>query len=781
MTDHFVLPTFSPRDAEEIVRRHFGVEGSASPLPSYIDQNFLIEAKAGEDGSHTRRWVLKIANDKTDHAEMEFECVAMEALARAELEVETPAVFRSRGKPLVEVESSTGLRHVVRLVDYVEGTLLAKAGAPSDALLRHFGESLAHVDEVLAGVDHPAKNRPLPWDLARSAWIVDHLDVITDPRRRAWVDHSLLQFQSRIAPVLDQLPRGIIHNDANDLNVLVDGDRVCGLFDFGDLMESGRMFEAVIAATYAAFHRPKDPIEAIAQLAAGYHSVLPFTDQEIDLFYDAVRARLAVSVVNSAKTAAEDPDNDAATVSEDGAWTLMRRLSELGPRTLRDRLRQRCGLRLLIPHGRSSSALVQGRRRHLGPSLSLSYDEPLKIVRGRMQYLYDAHGQGYLDCVNNVCHVGHSHPDVVKALSEQAAELNTNTRYLHDAIVDYVERLLGTLPKHLEVCFLVCTGSEANELALRMARTATGRHDVMVLDHAYHGHTSSLVELSPYKFDGRGGGGQPEHVHVAAAPDPYRAAAGIEGAQYAQQTVGQGLTRANEAGRPVAALFAESLLGCGGQIIPPNGYLARAFDLVRAAGGVAVADEVQVGFGRAGSHMWAFEAQGARPDIVTMGKPIGNGHPMAAVVTTRAIADKFANGMEYFNTFGGNPVSSRVGLAVLDVIERDGLMAQAARVGKRLRAGLRELATKHEVIGDVRGMGMFIGAELVRDRASKDPAYEVANAVVQHCRASGILLSVDGPFHNVLKIKPPLPFDETDATLLLGAIDRALSAAATAR
>jgi 4-aminobutyrate aminotransferase-like enzyme len=418
------------------------------------------------------------------------------------------------------------------------------------------------------------------------------------------------------------------------------------------------------------------------------------------------------------------------------------------------------------------------RRRHLGGSLSLSYRHPLKIVRGRGQFLFDEDDRPYLDCVNNVCHVGHCHPRVVDAAQRQIAALNTNTRYLHDHIVEYARRLAGTMPDPLEVCFFVCSGSEANELALRMARTATGRRDVVVLDGAYHGNTGGMVELSPYKFNHEGGSGKPDHVHVAAVPDTYRGSHRAEdpeaAAKYAESVTGQ-IRRAVLAGRSVAAFFAESIPGCAGQIVLPDGYLEAAFGHAREAGAVCVADEVQVGFGRVGTHWWAYETQGAVPDIVTVGKPIGNGHPMGAVITTREVADAFDNGLEYFNTFGGNPVSCAIGLAVLDVIEEEGLRAHALQVGARLREGLAELADRHELVGDVRGLGLFIGVELVRDRDSLEPATEEASDVVNQMRERGILLSTDGPFENVIKIKPPLVFSHEDAGRVIGELDAVLS------
>ncbi|MEZ4862053.1 MAG: aminotransferase class III-fold pyridoxal phosphate-dependent enzyme [Caldilineaceae bacterium] len=433
------------------------------------------------------------------------------------------------------------------------------------------------------------------------------------------------------------------------------------------------------------------------------------------------------------------------------------------------------------PH-RPKAALLQSRRSHLGRNLSISYREPLHIVRARRQFLYDIDGYAYLDVVNNVCHVGHCHPHVVRAAQQQMAVLNTNTRYLYDGLTDYAERLCATLPEPLSVCFFVNSGSEANDLALRLAYAYTGHLDTICLDVAYHGNLTSLIDISPYKFDGPGGAGAPPFTHVALMPDPYRGryqgtdwAIGRRYAAHVQEFIDE------DQGRGIAAFIAESLLGCGGQIVLPDGYLATAYDYVRAAGGLCIADEVQVGFGRVGSHFWGFETQGVVPDIVTMGKPIGNGHPLGAVVTTPAIADAFANGMEYFNTFGGNPVSCAVGMAVLDVIEQEGLQAHAWRVGNRLMGGLRALMDKYPLIGDVRGLGLFIGVELVLDRAEKLPAGEHASYVANRMRDHGILISTDGPDHNVLKLKPPLVFDEQDADRLVTTLDKILAEDAVAR
>ncbi|MCA9991674.1 MAG: aminotransferase class III-fold pyridoxal phosphate-dependent enzyme, partial [Anaerolineales bacterium] len=370
----------------------------------------------------------------------------------------------------------------------------------------------------------------------------------------------------------------------------------------------------------------------------------------------------------------------------------------------------------------------------------------------------------------------HSHPHVVRAAQQQLAVLNTNTRYLHPLLGEYAARLTATLPEPLSVCFFVCSGSEANELALRLARTHTGREDLLVIDGAYHGNTAALIDASPYKHNGPGGRGAPPHIHAVPMPDPYRGRfPGPDSGPAYARLVQAAIAAMQAQGRAPAGFIAEPVLGCGGQVVLPAGYLQQAFAYVRAAGGLCIADEVQVGFGRVGSHFWGFQTQGVLPDIVTLGKPIGNGHPLAAVVTTPAIAASFANGMEYFNTFGGNPVSCAVGLAVLDVLESEGLQAHARQVGERLLAGLRGLMTRHTLIGDVRGLGLFVGVELVTDRVAKHPAGGQAAYVVERMKERGILISSDGPDHNVLKLKPPLVFSAANADHLVQTLDEILA------
>jgi 4-aminobutyrate aminotransferase-like enzyme/Ser/Thr protein kinase RdoA (MazF antagonist) len=429
------------------------------------------------------------------------------------------------------------------------------------------------------------------------------------------------------------------------------------------------------------------------------------------------------------------------------------------------------------PREPNSSETLSARRELLGKNLSISYQRPLKIVRGWMQCLYDDTGRAFLDVYNNVPLVGHSHPRVVHAVQEQIALLNTNTRYLHDNVNRYAERLTHLLPEPLRVCYFVNSGSEANELALRLARAHTGREDVIVLEHAYHGHTTTLIDISPYKFDGPGGRGRKPWVHVAPIPDdyrgPYRRGDTNAGSKYAQQ-VAEILQQMRTEGRIAAAYIAETLPSVAGQIVFPPGYLAETYKHVRAAGAVCIADEVQVGFGRLGTHFWGFETQRVVPDIVVLGKPIGNAFPLAAVITTPEIAASFNSGMEFFSTFGGNPVSCAAGLAVLDVLEEGHLQENAQRVGAYLTARLKSLQEKHALIGDVRGSGLFLGLDLVLDRDTREPAPQQASYVVNQLRERGILTGTDGPHHNVIKLRPPLIFSQADADLFVDTLDKLL-------
>jgi len=990
----------------------YGIVAEGVALPGEYDHNVRLNSP---DGS---RHVLKIMHAGADAALVALQVDVLRHLARVAPELAVPRVVPSRDGASSVAVSVDGVAHIAWLLEYLPGEPLAGASPRSPALLDELGAWLGQLDVALRSFASPAAHRSLKWDLAAALWIAPECGSIADPARRALVGRAIADYRAVVVPRLASLPRGIIHNDANDHNVLIarqhsGASRISGLIDFGDTLDTITVAEPAIAAAYAAMGAA-DPLQAVAALVAGYHRHRPLSDDELAVLLPLVRMRLAVSVVNSALRARELPDDPYVTVSEAPAWQLLQHLDGIHPRFGHAAIRAACGLEplpaaarlrawlaaragsfapvfgtplhpaeglvldlgvgstllgadpanarcdrfapllaahlaehgarfgvggydearliytseryesgshptderrtihlgvdLWVPAGTPVYAPLDGtvvcvaenpapldygplvilahttddgdvwhslyghlgresltmtsvgqairagqqigvigappvngdwpphlhaqiimdlldlgqdypgvgaasqratwlglspdpsvllgvppalavapppspaetlarRRARLGHNLSISYRRPLKVVRGWMQYLYDETGRAYLDIYNNVPHVGHSHPRVVRAVQRQIALLNTNTRYLHDTILTYAERLCALLPAPLSVCYFVNSASEANELALRLARAATGQRDMIVLDAAYHGHTTGLIDISPYKFAGPGGAGQPDWVQVVPIPDdyrgPYRRGEPALGQRYAAH-VAEAITAIAGHGRGLAGFIAESLPSVGGQIVPPDGYLAHAYHHVRAAGGICIADEVQVGFGRLGAAFWGFALQGVVPDIVVLGKPIGNAFPLGAVVTTPAIAAAFDNGMEYFSTFGGNPVACAAGLAVLDVLRDEGLPQRAARLGTQLIGLLRQVQQRHPCIGDVRGVGLFLGVEIVTDPLSRVPDGAAASAIVNRMRDYGILAGTDGPHHNVIKIRPPLAFDERDAEVVAAVLDRIL-------
>ncbi|MEJ2128684.1 MAG: aminotransferase class III-fold pyridoxal phosphate-dependent enzyme [Woeseiaceae bacterium] len=423
----------------------------------------------------------------------------------------------------------------------------------------------------------------------------------------------------------------------------------------------------------------------------------------------------------------------------------------------------------------NADSLLGRRQRALGSAYRLFYDEPVHLVRGEGAWLFDADGNRYLDMYNNVPHVGHCHPRVVAAICEQARLLNTHTRYLHDNVVNLAERLTAKLPAELDTAMFCCTGSEANELALRIARKATGGTGFIVTDFAYHGNTQAIHEIST---DTIAPEEVPDHVVSVPSPDTYRGEfRGDDAAERYAEYTRDAIARLQERGIRLAAFVIDTIVSSGGVVAPPRGYLARAAEIVREAGGLFVADEVQPGFGRTGRNFWGFEADAFVPDIVTMGKPMGNGHPLSAVVTRREVVDQFSKYGRYFNTFGGNPVSCAAGLAVLDVIEEEGLQQNALDVGEHLVDGLRKLAGMHECIGDVRGTGLFLAVDLVSSRDERTPATEATELtarVVNDLRRRGVLTGSIGPNDNILKLRSPLVLSKDDADYFLGVLDDVL-------
>jgi 4-aminobutyrate aminotransferase-like enzyme/Ser/Thr protein kinase RdoA (MazF antagonist) len=783
-----VTPPLSSAEAARIALELYSLRADVRPLPGEYDDNFHLTTPEGS------AFVLKIMHAARETSFVDMQCRALSHLADRAPHLALPrAIPNSSGQLFAHVQTADGARRIVWLLSFLPGSALAEVQSHTPELLESLGRLLAEMDAALLDFSHPAANRILKWDLSRSLWAFEKLPSVVAPQRRALAEHFLNLFEREAVSRFHRLRRSVIYGDANDHNALVGPvsskpREVVSVIDFGDMHTGLTVAEPAVAAAYAILGKD-DPISAAGSVLAGYHRRFPLNDDEIAVFFTLMATRLAVSVINSAHRKSLIPDDPYVTITEALAWAALERLARIPLLQANDQLlaattspgnarsSDRAGSTESLP---SLEQSLFTRRKLFSSNLSLSYDRPLKIVRGWMQYLYDDTGRAFLDVYNNVPLVGHSHPRVVQAVQKQVALLNTNTRYLHDNILRYAQRLTALLPAPLRVCFFVNAGSEANELALRLARTHTGREDVIVLEYAYHGQTSTLIDISPYKFNGPGGKGQKPWVHVAPNADDYRGlyrrGESDLGKKYAAH-VAAILEKLKREGRRAAAFIAETLPSVAGQIVFPPGYLSEVYKHVRAAGAVCIADEVQVGFGRLGTHFWGFETQAAVPDIAVFGKPIGNAFPLAAVVTTAEIAGSFANGMEFFSTFGGNPVACAAGLAVLDVLEEDQLQQNALNVGSEWMQDLRSLQAQYPLIGDVRGMGLFLGIDLVSDRDKRTPATAQAHHIVNRLRDLGILAGTDGPHHNVLKLRPPLIFSASDAAFFTSTLSSILAEA----
>lgn len=753
----------------QLVQEHYALKVQAEPLPGYEELNFLLTTAGGT------RYILKVSGREAGSG-----LIAAQYDMLSHLHREMPGDYfpefvpNTEGGYLTHFEDGNGSPGTIRILTFLPGEFIGNLDSRPAGIYEDFGRFLGEMDRALAGFKHQGAHRRFKWDLQYALDAEKGLLHIKDHDKRRLAAYFLLQFETIVLPLIPELRHAVIHNDANDQNVLTQNGKITGLIDFGDVTYSPVINNLAVALAYALLDE-KEPLETAARMIKGYHSRYKLTRTEVGLLYYLIAARLSVSVILSAEKKAKGSGNEHHFHSEKPAWHFLNRWIQINPVKAELQFLKACGFGSDIQDDPGRRQLFKDRKTYIGRNLSLGYRNKLKIVKGGLQYLYDDVGNTYLDCINNVSHVGHNHPVVVKALQKQIALLNTNTRYLHDGIIDYAKRLTATLPDKLKVCYFSNSGSEANDLAVRMARLFTGQKDLIVLDHAYHGTSTTAVEMSPYKFDGKGGFPKPEYVHKAENPDTYRGRfSGPDAGRNYAESVNRIIQKLSAGGKKPAAFICETLLGVGGQIPLPEGYLAQVYRLVREAGGVCIADEVQVGFGRVGRAFWGFELQQAAPDIVVMGKPAGNGHPLAVTVVTEEIAEAFDNGMEYFNTFGGNPVSMQAGLAVLDVIEQEELQKNALAAGNYLLNKLKKLQGKFEIIGDVRGEGLFLGVEFVKNRNTKEPAAAALADVVEEMKDRGFLLSTDGPLNNVLKIKPPVIFSEENADALAGHLEAVL-------
>ena len=737
-------PSFSADDVARIAAERFGLEGTAVDLGSERDQTFLVEGPAGAG-------VVKISNLGEDPATLDLEAEAILHVARVdpELPVARPQVVAAQPGAAAyrtTVQGPDGT-HFVRLFERLHGH--DARAALSDAAIRDYGATHARLNRALRGFFHPAAGRDLLWDLARAAQLRPLAATIADRERRRLVEVVLDRYAERVAPRWPALRAQVVHGDLNLDNVLLDeSGRISGIVDFGDAGHTAQVGDFAIALASLMRGGPPEEVFRVGRLAVdGYASRIPFEPEELEVLGDLVATRSAAIVVISAWRVARYPGNaEYIQAWDDASWRLLEVVGELGG----DRFAQELGASR--PPG-GKAALVRRRAAAVGSLLTrLTYADPVHVTRGEGAWLVEAGGRRLLDAYNNVPVVGHGHPRVSEAIVRQTRTLNTHARYLYEPLVELSERLVASMPPEagLDSVVLVNSGSEANDLAWRIATGVTGRRGAIVTQRAYHGVTTALADLSPEEWPAGFDAPHVARVPVGAGGDETAAAA----------------ARLAAAGHGLAATFVDAGLTSDGIHPPTSERLGAIVRATREAGGLFVADEVQVGHGRSGEHLWAFAHLGVTPDFVTLGKPMGNGYPVAALLTRREIVEGFPFARRVFSTFGGNPVAARAALAVLDVIEDERIVPRAQAVGRLLRARLDELRGRHPCLVDVRGLGLLVGVQL--DHPGR------AEAVVEAIRGAGVLVGRTGPRGDVLKIRPPLVFGPEHVAVLVAALEAAL-------
>lgn len=767
--------SFGVAEGERIARDLYGLAVSVSSLPGERDSNFRLRTAdpSGGDpsGAATREFVLKIQDVATDSDSNDCLVSVLDHIAEQDPGLPVPRLLPTQRGEAVGRFSRDGIDYATCLVSFLPGRLLAESSL-NGALLQNVGATLARVDHALQGFFHPSLTRRLAWDVRRIGELAEFSAAIESASLRESVGKIAGAFRDCL-PRLRGLRSQAIHGDCHASNLLVaaDGRSISGILDFGDMIHAPLIFEPAVAMSEL-LTEAAAPLDSVAAVLQGYAQVRALQSDEVELLYDIVTARHATTLLVHAWRRQHDRQGARAleAASAHAARSLHQLLS-VDRQVLSRAWHEAAGtLGNGADNGTDNGTDLMRRHRLMGAGAELFYEKPLHLVRGAGMWLYDAQGGPYLDVYNNVAHVGHAHPTVVAAIQRQTAILATHTRYLHTKILDYAEQLTAVLPEHLNACIFVNSGSEANDVAWRMAKMASGHEGGLVMEHAYHGITDAVAALTPST-------GRPRDARVLTiAPppaglrvdDPMEPATITQAAQDADRAIAGLAAR----GYAPAAFYLDTAITSSGIFDPPPAWADAVSDRIRAAGGLIVADEVQYGLGRSGSHLWGFERRGLVPDIVTLGKPVANGYPMGVVVANRALIEAFQAKFGFFSTFGGNAVAAAAALAVLQVLDDEDLVANALNVGTYLRAQLESVAARHESLGEVRGTGLLLGLE-VRGRdlpASKRNCKRIINALASEYH---ILIGYEGPHANMLKLRPPMPFGREHADLLAQAIDDA--------
>jgi 4-aminobutyrate aminotransferase-like enzyme/Ser/Thr protein kinase RdoA (MazF antagonist) len=771
-------PTHSIDEIRRVAERFFGLEGSYQSLCSERDQNHLV---AASDGS---RFVFKVANADEDPDVLEFQLGALQHIAKTAPSLPVPRVVKSAaGNDFHQVEFSDGSKHLIHLLTYLDGAVLSETRIePSATLHAQLGIFMGRVDMALRGYFHPAAAQQHPWNIEICGRLRPLGLHIEDRQIRSEIDAVFEHLTSDVLPRLQTLRHQVIHQDAHGENVLIDPQNtsnVAGLIDFGDLLYGTVVAEIAVACDSIA-HGTPDFVTPACEIVAGFDSVFALEEDEVDLVFDLVCARNAMTATIASARLALAPEQPAHISSAEPFVDRIRQLKRVGANEFRHRLRKACRFPVYCPKAASEATtsdeeqrLLDARRALIGRNTTHFYDRPMHFERGSGPWLYATDGHRYLDCYNNVPQVGHCHPHVVRAISRQAAALNTNTRYLYSSVLEYAERLTGKLASHLTACVFVNSGSEANDVAWQMAKLVTGKSGAVIMEDAYHGVTDVIRKFSPGRPDTR----LEEFLKGLIVPDPYRGPyrdGDLDLAQRYAADADRAVDELEASGHGTAAFMIDSALCSSGVPNVPKGYMRAVEKKIRAVGGLMICDEVQSGFGRMGQ-WWGHEHHGVRADIVTIGKPVGNGHPLGVVVTTDEILNLFIDKTRLFSTFGGNAVACAAGNAVLDVIEQGGLIERGRIIGDYLRGEITKLATRHGLIGDVRGQGMLAGLEFVTDRSVRSPASAETARLLELMRKHRVLVGSEGRDNNILKLRPPLVFSHEHVDFFIDALDRSLA------
>jgi 4-aminobutyrate aminotransferase-like enzyme/Ser/Thr protein kinase RdoA (MazF antagonist) len=752
-------PALRPADGERIAREVYGLAGSIEALPGERDCNFRLRT------ADAREFVLKVLDVVSDPGSADCLVSVLDHLAEQDPTLPVPRLIPTLRGEAIGRFTRERADYAVCMVSFLSGRLLTES-PPTLQLLRDMGTTLARLDLNLRGFFHPSLSRRLAWDVRNLPELTAFGRYIESAALREAIAAVSEHFRACL-PRLRGLRSQAIHGDCHAANLVVDegGQSIRGILDFGDMIHAPLIFEPAVAMSEL-LTEAVAPLSAAAAVLQGYARSVALQADEVELLYDIVAARHAVTVLVHAWRTHHDPEGarvlDAASAN---AERSLHHLLGQDRRVLTGAWHEAAGTANSVAAKPKPAADLARRRRLMGAGAELFYEKPLHIVRGAGVWMYDAGGRAYLDVYNNVPHVGHAHPAVVAAIQAQTAILATHTRYLHGNILDYAEQLTARMPAHLNACIFVNSGSEANDVAWRIAQMATGHRGGLVMEHAYHGITDAVAALTP-------GVGRPRDPRVVTIAPPADAPAQVTEA--VRDTDGA-IALLAERGLAPAAFFIDTAITSSGIFDPPAAWAAAVTARMRAAGSLIVADEVQYGLGRSGSHLWGFERRGLEPDIVTLGKPVANGYPMGVVVANRELIEAFQAKFGFFSTFGGNAVAAAAALAVLDVLDDEDLMANALATGAYLREQLESVAARRESLGRVRGTGLLLGLE-VRGadlKSEKRRAKRIINALASE---ASVLIGYEGPNASILKLRPPMPFRREHADLLVSAVDAAAAA-----